>query len=85
MTPDQPDRTPYEVVSGTATVRDGVAYSNDLFAQAGSAEVRGEGTLALADQIADYKFEARLARNVPIAGCQDMERIQDRLLDRILR
>jgi len=72
---DQPDRTPFEYIRGTADVKDGIASSGDLIAVAGSAEVRGTGTLALADQITDYHFEARLARTVPIAGCEEMERI----------
>jgi len=72
---DQPDRTQFEYIRGTAEVKDGIAASSDLIAVAGSAEVRGTGTLALADQITDYHFEARLARTVPIAGCEEMERI----------
>jgi AsmA protein len=72
---DQPDRTPFEYIRGTADVEDGIAASDDLIAVVGSAEVRGSGTLALAEQITDYRFEARLARTVPIPGCEEMERI----------
>ena len=69
------DRTQFQVIRGTATVTDGIAATNDLYAVAGSAEVRGAGTLAIADQIVDYDFEARVARAVQIQGCQEMERI----------
>jgi AsmA protein len=75
MPPEQPNRTPYESIRGTATVTDGIANSDDLFGRAGSAEVRGKGTLALAEQITNYRFEVRLAHSVPIQGCQDMDRI----------
>ena len=72
---DEPDRSGYEYIRGSATVTDGIATSNDLVASIGSAEIRGSGTLALADQVVDYNFDARLARAVPIAGCEEMERI----------
>jgi AsmA protein len=72
---DMPDRSDYEFIRGTATVTNGIAASNDLVANVGSAQVRGSGTLALADQIADYDFDARLVRAVPIQGCAEMERI----------
>jgi AsmA protein len=72
---DEPDRSNYEFIRGTAMVTDGIAASNDLVASIGSTEVRGSGTLALADQVADYDFDARLARPVTIAGCTEMERI----------
>ncbi len=72
---NQPDRTPFELVRGNATVTDGIARSSDLFARAGSVEVRGRGNIALAEQLTDYTFDARLARSVPIQGCQEMDRI----------
>lgn len=72
-----PDRTPYEAIRGTATVTDGVARSNDLFARAGSFDVRGTGSLSITDELTDYKFNARLARPVPIAGCNTMDHMMN--------
>ena len=70
-----PDRSTFESIRGTATVTNGIAATNDLVATVDSAQVRGSGTLALADQVMDYALEARLTRAVPIAGCSEMERI----------
>ena len=72
-----PDRTPYQAIRGTATVTDGIARSNDLFARVGSFEVRGNGNLSIADAITDYKFEARLAASVPIPGCDTMDHMMN--------
>ena len=72
---DVPDRSDYEFIRGSANVTDGIAASSDLVANIGSVQVRGSGTLALADQVIDYDLEARLARAVQIPGCEEMERI----------
>jgi hypothetical protein len=72
---DVPDRTTFEAIRGTAAVTNGIATTNDLIATVDSTQVRGSGTLALADQVVDYALEARLTRPVPIAGCDEMERI----------
>lgn len=72
---EEPDRSAYESIQGSATVTNGIAASNDLVATVGSVQVRGTGTLALADQVMDYDLEARLLRAVPIGGCEEMGRI----------
>jgi AsmA protein len=73
--PNQPGRTPYELIEGTALVTDGVAASNDLLARTSNIEVRGSGRLSLAEQLADYTFEARFTGSVPIRGCDSMDRL----------
>lgn len=72
---NQPERTPYQLIQGTAMVSNGIATSNDLLAEARNMQVRGTGRLSLPDQLADYAFEARFTGSVPIAGCGSMDRL----------
>ncbi len=72
---NQPERTTYDLIQGTASVSDGIASSNDLLATTGTIEVRGTGRLSLVEQLADYNFEARVTNSIPIEGCQTMDRL----------
>ncbi|HEX5418556.1 MAG TPA: AsmA-like C-terminal region-containing protein, partial [Gammaproteobacteria bacterium] len=70
---DQPKLTPYRLVSGTATVSNGVASSSDLLARASFMDVSGSGRLKLAEQQLDYTLEAKLTGKIGIAGCESMQ------------
>lgn len=70
---DLPKRTRYQVISGTASVADGVASSSDLLARAAFMDVTGKGQLKLVEQQLDYSLEAKLTGRIDIPNCQSMQ------------
>ncbi len=71
--PAQPAVTRYLLVSGTASVANGVASSSDLLARAAFMDVKGAGKLELAEQGLDYELEAKMTGKVGIPGCESMD------------
>src|SRR5690606_19781921 len=70
---EQPDVTEYQLIRGTASVRDGVASSNDLLARASFIDLTGRRTLVLAEQRLDYSLQATLTGSTGIRGCEAMD------------
>lgn len=70
---EQPAVTAFDVIGGSATVRDGVASSPDLLARTSFMDVSGRGSLTLAEQRLDYDLEAELTGPIGIAGCESMD------------
>ena len=69
-----PPRTEFTSVQASATVRDGVARSDDLFAELPFLQLTGAGTLNLADATIDYGLRARvLERPEFLAGASAAE------------
>ncbi|HEX6995914.1 MAG TPA: AsmA family protein [Gammaproteobacteria bacterium] len=81
----QPSRTEYVLIGGTATVQDGVATSNDLLARASFMDLTGAGHLALAEQRLDYTLEAKLTGSTGIPGCEEMGQLVGESLPLTLR
>ena len=81
----QPDRTEYLLIGGTATVQDGVAASRDLIARASFMDLTGAGNLALAEQRLDYTLEATLTGTTGIPGCEEMGQLAGESLPLTLR
>jgi uncharacterized protein involved in outer membrane biogenesis len=71
--PEQPRSTAYELISGSATVRNGVASSPNLLARTSFMDVNGTGSLVLAEQRLDYDLEAKMTGSVGIPGCESMD------------
>ncbi|HEX7080687.1 MAG TPA: AsmA family protein [Gammaproteobacteria bacterium] len=82
---DRPARTAFELISGTATVRDGVASSPDLLARASFMDLTGSGSLVLAEQRLDYELEAKLTGSTGIRGCEPMDELIGESLPLTLR
>ncbi len=82
---EQPDVTEYQLIRGTASVRDGVASSNDLLARASFIDLTGRGTLVLAEQRLDYSLEATLTGSTGIRGCEAMDDLVGESLPLVLR
>lgn len=82
---EQPDVTAYQLIGGTASVRDGVASSDDLLARASFMDLTGRGTLALAEQRLDYALEATLTGSTGIPGCEAMDDLVGESLPLTLR
>ncbi len=70
---DLPRETRFEVIQGSAEVRDGVAHTPDLLGRASFMTVNGSGRLALTEQHLDYQLEARLSGPVGIRNCETMD------------
>ncbi|MGB7216755.1 MAG: AsmA family protein, partial [Gammaproteobacteria bacterium] len=82
---EQPDKTEYLLIRGTASVKDGVASSNDLLARASFMDLTGRGTLVLAAQRLDYSLEAKLTGSTGIRGCEAMDGLVGESLPLVLR
>jgi hypothetical protein len=74
--PPAPDATPYRQISASATVANGTASTQDLFVSTGYAELTGQGTMQLADQVLDTSYVARMVGPVNLPGC---ERLNSRI------
>lgn len=74
--PPAPDATPYRVIRASATVASGTASTQDLFVSTGYAELTGQGSLRLADQVLDTSYVARMVGPVNLPGC---ERLNSRI------
>jgi uncharacterized protein involved in outer membrane biogenesis len=73
-----PDSTGFTVIRGSATIRDGTASSNDLYASTGYVELTGRGQMRLIDQNLDTDFVARLSGPIPLRGCEQLnEQVDD--------
>lgn len=83
--PQQPNRTAYISIGGTATVQDGIATSRDLLARASFIDLTGEGHLALAEQRLDYTLEATLTGSTGIPNCEEMSQLAGESLPLTLR
>jgi len=74
--PAAPDATPYRVISASATVANGTASTQNLFVSTGYAELTGQGTMRLVDQVLDTNYVARMVGPVNLPGC---ERLNSRI------
>lgn len=70
-----PDVTEFQLVQGSATVRDGIASSDDLLFRTSYLDNRGGGRVALVEQRLDYEFDAEMTGPIRIQGCQTMDRL----------
>jgi hypothetical protein len=68
--PAAPDATPYRLISATATVAEGTATTENLFASTGYLELTGQGSMRLVDQVLDTSYVARLVGPVNLPGCE---------------
>lgn len=68
--PAAPDQTPFRVISGSATVSEGMATSTDLYATTGYLDLRGQGRMRLVDQTLDTSFVTRLTGPIDLPGCE---------------
>lgn len=58
---DQEDKTPFSVLAGSFTIKDGLATSRDLKMSASTVSLSGAGTIALPQQTVDYTVRPRFA------------------------
>jgi AsmA protein len=72
--PDQPKLTAYEFMKGSATVKDGVASSNDMLARTAYMDINAHGTLGLVEQKLDYGVDAKLTNKIAIPNCNTLDR-----------
>jgi uncharacterized protein involved in outer membrane biogenesis len=61
--------TPFEQISGSADVQQGVATTKDFSGSTDFMNVKGGGTLHLLQQKVDYDVDATMTKPVPIQGC----------------
>jgi AsmA protein len=64
-----PDITPYQIISASATVANGTATTENLYANTGFLELTGRGSIRLVDQTLDTSYVTRLIGPVNLAGC----------------
>jgi AsmA protein len=67
-----PDATGFRLISGSATISNGVASTSNFYATTGYAELTGTGTMRLADQWQSNDFVARLSGPIPLQGCEQL-------------
>jgi AsmA protein len=68
-----PRETRFEVIQGSAEVRDGVAHMPDLLGRASFLDVNGSGRLVLTEQYLDYQLQARMTGPLGISNCETMD------------
>jgi len=71
--PEQPVRTAYQFLKGSAVVTAGTAQSSDLLVRTSFMDINGRGTLGLVEQKLDYDLDAKLTGKIAIQGCQTMD------------
>ena len=71
--PQQPARTTYEFMRGSAVVAEGTATSNDLLARTSFMDLNGAGSLHLAEQRLDYELDAKLTGSIGIENCETLD------------
>lgn len=71
--PEQPKRTPFEGIKGSAVVTSGTAQSQDLLARTSFMDINGAGTLQLVEQELDYNLDAKLTGSIGIPGCETLD------------
>jgi AsmA protein len=67
-----PDRTQFRAMSGSATIADGIARSDDLTVDLQYLRAHGTGTLVIASQAIDYRLTAEVY-NIPPEGSPGAE------------
>ncbi len=74
-TADVPNVTRFNLLRGSATVREGIATSRDIEAASSFLAVSGTGSLDLAAQGLSYDLVAKLTNGIQIPGCQSMDAV----------
>jgi uncharacterized protein involved in outer membrane biogenesis len=72
---EQPARTEYEFMKGSAAVTAGTAQSSDLLVRTSFMDINGRGTLGLVDQTLDYDLDAKLTGRIAIENCETMDNL----------
>lgn len=62
QTDHKKDQTVFSVISGSATIKNGLVSNNDLVAESSKVRVKGKGTANLKSEALDYKVNARLLK-----------------------
>ncbi|OGT35582.1 MAG: hypothetical protein A3F11_00125 [Gammaproteobacteria bacterium RIFCSPHIGHO2_12_FULL_37_14] len=61
-------QTPFNQMSGSAVIKDGIATSNDLLVSSSSFTTKGSGTINLIDQTLDYQLQVMPLQTIKIKG-----------------
>ena len=68
-------KTPFQSITGTAIVKDGLAATNDLTGTTTFMKVTGQGTLNLPKQELDYDMNAGMSASTKLRGCSEMDKL----------
>jgi AsmA protein len=68
-------KTPFQSITGTAVVKDGIARTDDLIGTTDFMKVTGKGTLNLPQQALDYDMNATMTESTKLKGCTEMDKL----------
>ncbi|NNF17173.1 MAG: AsmA family protein [Gammaproteobacteria bacterium] len=77
LTPDQPDRTEFRKLAGTAKITNGVLNNNDLTVEIPLLRVTGGGTVNLNNKAIDYKIGTRVVQEGDVPLEKELQYLSD--------